>query len=229
MSVIFPATLIKRENIAEGTVKVTFSFVDSEFVFKSGQYVRVTIPKLIYEDPRGNSRDFSIASSPNIKNAVSVSFRISQSGFKQTLIQSPLGIPINIEGPFGVFTLPEDAVMPVVFIAGGIGITPFLSMISFATEEKSLHKIMLLYVNHSPESSAFLEKLEELEKMNPNFSYRKHYGPLDEMFIRNNIENPKDFFWYIAGPPGMVGKARKIIMSLGAVEEKIRVEEFIGY
>lgn len=229
MSKLFKAILMERKEVAAETSMVTFSFVPQKFDFIAGQYVRITIPQLMYYDPRGNSRDFSIVSSPTKNDLVSVAFRMSNSGFKQTLIHCPLKTLVNIEGPLGVFNLPENPTHPIVFIAGGIGITPLFSKVTFAAEKHLPHKILLLYFNINIKSSAFLKELYELKEKNHNFSFQIHFGLLGKEFIENSITSFDEPLWYIAGPPGMVQSARKIIISLGAIEEKIKTEEFSGY
>ncbi len=223
------AQITKMETIAEDTIQVTFDFSDTPFSFIAGQYVRVTLPELYFADPRGSSRDFSIASSPNLKNSVIIAFRVSGSSFKQTLSKLPLGTSVVVEGPFGVFTLPKATSSPIVFIAGGIGVTPFFSMICFATEENLPCKVTLLYANRSVESSAFLAELNEFQQNNPHFRLKTHLGDIDESFLRGVGLNYSESLWYLAGPPGMVTVVRTMILGLGAIEEKIIVEEFVGY
>lgn len=154
--------IIEQRTIAEKTDEVSFDLSGKNFVFIAGQYIRVTIPKLLYADPKGSSRVFTIASSPNEKNKLSIAFRDSGSGFKRTLLELPRGSLVEIEGPFGHFVLPRDASRPLVFIAGGIGITPFLSMIRFANENKLNYQITLLYANKNKENAAYLEELTSI-------------------------------------------------------------------
>jgi methionine sulfoxide reductase heme-binding subunit len=200
--------ILEQKNIAEKTCEVFFGLHGKEFNFLAGQYISVGVPKLLYSDPKGASRVFSISSSPNDKNKLSVAFRDSGSGFKRTLMELPLGSLVDIEGPFGYFTLPKDTSHPLVFIAGGIGITPFLSMIRLATEQKLAHKITLLYANRNAGSAAYLEELTT---------------------IRQIVKNFDEPIWYIVGLPAMVADIRNLLSRLGINDAKIYFEDFVGY
>ncbi len=221
------AQIIDVKQVALGTVELVLG-LSKEFDFQAGQYIRVIVPRLISEDPRGNSRDFSIASSPRNENKLSIAFRISESPFKQSILRSQPGTKVTVEGPFGNFILPADTQKSVVFLAGGIGITPFLSMIRFVTEKKLPHKIKLLYLNKNPESGAYLSELKKLEKQNPNFVLNEKFGLLDREFIEKSV-NTTGNIWYIAGPPSMAKEARIILDQLGITNDDILIEEFTGY
>lgn len=221
--------IIEQKTIAQNTCEVSFDLSGKDFNFIAGQYVRVSAPRPLYSDPKGASRVFSIASSPNNKNKLSITFRDSGSGFKRTLMELPLGALVNIEGPFGFFTLPKDASRPLIFIAGGIGITPLLSMIRFVDEKKLNYSITLLYANRDKESAAYLKDLEEIAKRNKRFILKNKFGPIDDEFIQESVKNINEPSYYIVGPPLMVAEARNILSRLGANEVQIYFEEFIGY
>lgn len=221
--------ILEQKTIAEKTCEVSFCLSGNEFSFLAGQYVRISAPKLLYADPKGISRVFSIASSPNDKNKISVAFRDSGSGFKRTLMELPIGSLIDIEGPFGYFTLPKDNSRPLVFIAGGIGITPFLSMVRYATEEKPARQITLLYVNRNAESAAYLEELTTIAKQNPHFLLKNQFGRIDANFIQQSVKNLVEPIWYIVGLPTMVAETRYLLSRLDVNDAKIYFEDFIGY
>lgn len=221
--------IINRRSIAFKTNEVSFGISGDTFPFQAGQHIQVSVPKLLYPDPKGSSRTFSIASSPSNKKSISISFRDSGSGFKRTLMELPIGTKVAIEGPHGFFTLPRDHSRPVVFIAGGIGITPFLSMISFASEKKLTQRITLLYANRDKENAAYLDTLETLEKQNPYFIMKNKFGFLDNDFLKSAVEESPDVLWYIAGPQMMVATVKEALIHFGIDEEKVYLEEFIGY
>jgi len=139
--------IIRQREIKGNAVEVSFDLSDKGLDFKAGQYIQISVPKLLYPDPRGNSRVFSIVSSPNNMDEISIAFRNSESSFKRTLIELPVGSSVNVEGPSRFFTLPKKDNKHIVFIVGGIGITPCLSMIRSAKEDELNHKITLLYSN----------------------------------------------------------------------------------
>ena len=221
--------IIQQKNIAEKTCEVSFGLSGEEFSFLAGQYIRASVSELLYPDPRGMSRLFSIASSPNDKNKISVAFRDSGSGFKRTLMELPLGSLVNIEGPFGYFTLPKNQNQPIVLIAGGIGITPCISMIRYATEEKLAYPMTLFYSNKNAENAAYLEELETIAKQNPHFLLKNNFGRIGENFIQQSIKNLAEPFWYVVGPGAMVSDTRDLLSHLGVNENQIYSEDFTGY
>ena len=218
-----------RREIARGTTEVVFEDSDNKFSFRAGQYLRLSIPDLIKEDPRGNYRDFSIASSPNEKGKIRIAVRHSESGFKQSLLGLPLNTQIKITGPFGNLALPDDTKQHIVFVAGGIGITPFFSMINFSLEQKDGRQILLLFGNKSEEDAPYLKDLKALAQKNANFSLKNKFGLIDKKFITENVTDTKSVIWFIAGPPAMVITVKDILTDAGVAGEQIHVEEFIGY
>lgn len=221
--------IIERKIIAEKTREISLGLSEKEFIFLAGQYIRVIAPNLLHADPRGQSRLFSILSSLNDKNKISIAFRDSGSGFKRTLMELPLGSTVDIEGPFGYFTLPKDISRPLVFMAGGIGITPLLSMIRFTEEQKLTHQITLLYSNKNSESAAYLKELKIISEQNNNFLLKNKFGRIDADFIQQSVKNLAEPVWYIVGPPDMVADMRSLLSSLGVSEAKIYSEDFTGY
>lgn len=250
----FPVTLSKKILIAENTVELTFSVSDPSFSFKAGQYVSIEIPSLSGFSVPDRCHDFSVASSPSNPKEISIAFRISQSIFKTALLVLPLGGVVNIDGPKGVLTLPEPerpglesadsclghenicdpAVMyphpvPLIFVAGGIGITPLLSMIRFATETLSSQKIILLYCNARKETTAYHEELLALEKQNVNFTLHGAFGVPDDKLFVPYVQKAPDALWYIVGAPAMVKAVQQILAKSGIIDTQIRIEEFSGY
>ncbi len=117
-------------------------------------------------DAEGNTRSFSIASAPFEEDLVFAT-RMRDTAFKRILKSLRLGSEVRISGAFGSFTLHTDASRPAVFLVGGIGITPFRSIILDATRSKLAHKMYLLYSNRRPEDAAFLDELQRIEQDNP--------------------------------------------------------------
>lgn len=221
--------IINRRSIAFKTNEVSFGTRGHTFPFQAGQHVQVRVPKLLYPDPRGSSRVFSIASSPHDQHAISIAFRDSDSGFKRTLLELPIGAPVTIEGPHGFFTLPHGHSRPIVFVAGGIGITPCLSMVRFATEGTLPQQMTLLYANRDKESAAYFDTLAALEKQNPHLTLQNKFGFLDADFLEPAAGDSPDALWYIAGPPLMVASAKETLLSFGVDDSSICMEEFVGY
>lgn len=219
-----------------------FDLEGQTFPFKPGQYNTVTIPNPLYQDEEGNTRQFSIASSPR-DPFILITTRMRASAFKRTLAEVPLGTRVNFRGPLGSFTLPEDAVHPIVLIAGGIGITPFRSMIKHATEQRLPHTLTLIYSNRTPQEAPFLEELRGWERENPNFRFiptmtrpeastpewTGRTGYVDAAFLRETLEGLDRFIFFAAGPPRMVDGVGHALAGAGVAEDRIRTEQFSGY
>ena len=151
--------------------------------------------------------------------------RVDGSDFKKKLLSMPFSTTMRVQGPLGDFVLPKKFDQPITMLAGGIGITPFLSMISWATEEKLPHRIMLFFANSSPRRATFLEELETLQAQNNNFKFI----PVFER-IQKSLLNPQpNTRYYLAGSPGFVTEMRHILDEAGVDEDNIRTEEFSGY
>ena len=114
-------------------------------------------------------RAFSIASSPH-EETLMVATRIRDTAFKRVLSAMPLGSVVKIEGPSGDLTLHNNVKRTAVFLAGGIGITPFRSIVCRAAKEKLPHRIFLFYSNRRPEDAPFLDELQALQEENPNYT-----------------------------------------------------------
>lgn len=140
-----------------------------------------------------------------------------------------MGALVAIEGPHGFFTLPKNHSSPIIFVAGGIGITPCLSMIRFAAEEKLAYRITLLYANRNKESAAYLDTLASLEKQNSHFTMKSKFGFMDTDFLKPVAKGSPDATWYIVGPPLMVVNTKETLLRLGVDKGRIYIEEFIGY
>ena len=219
-------SLSGRKKIANNTYELSFRVKSPPFSFTPGQYVHLSLPNLLYHDPRGNGRDFSLVSLPQDED-IRIAVRESQSGFKKTLLQKR--VTATISGPFGVFTLPKATTHHIVFIAGGIGITPFLSMMRFATVEKLPHNITLLYVNKDEATTAYKDELNSLSKDNPLITLKFVFGHVTEQMLASELTGKPDSLFYIAGPPSMVSTTQLMLSKLGVSQERINIEEFSGY
>ena len=223
------AKIKSRRKVAEETYQVDFDVSKENIDFIAGQHTGVWLPKLFHDDKKGNFRILSACSSPNNKKILSVAFRDRGSGFKRTLLELPIGAEVELMKPVGFFVLPQDKKQKIAFIAGGIGITPFRSMINFATEEKLPNKIFLYYVNSSKETTAFLPELKILAKKNKSFTLKNFIGREKFTEAIKKVKNPNEFLWYVAGPPGLVASIRNTLILNKVNPNKILTEEFSGY
>ncbi len=237
----FSSHLIHREEIADGTMAFRFEKPEG-FSFKAGQHVSVRLIDPPETDEEGNKRTFSLITAP-YEDHIAVATRMRDTAFKRVLKTMPIGTPVEIIDPRGSMTLHVNTDRPAVFLAGGIGITPFRSMIRHAIHEKLEHKIILFYSNRTPESAAFLDELAETDRQILNFTliatmtdmasstqpWSGQTGYITEEMIRGAVGDGMQPVYYLAGPPGMVAAMNGVLERLGVSEDDIRSEEFSGY
>jgi ferredoxin-NADP reductase len=117
------ATIKEKREVAKGTLFVTFDLQDERVDFRPGQYFFVTLPDVGHQDEKGLRRHISVVTSPNEKGVLGLATRLRDSAFKRTLAELEVGFEVDVEPPKGTFLLPADTSRPLVFVAGGIGIT----------------------------------------------------------------------------------------------------------
>ncbi len=233
--------LMRREEVAEGTMAFHFE-KPSGFNFKAGQSTDVTLTNPPDTDAEGNTRTFSIASPP-FENELAFTTRMRDTAFKRSLKKVPLATEVQIGSAAGSFTLHKNRAKPAVFLAGGIGIAPFLSIVRQANHDRLPHQLYLFYSNRRPEDAAFLNTLQTLETTNPNFhlictmtemskSKKEWKGEtvlIDKEMLSRHLGVLQGPIYYIAGPPTMVAAMRQTLVGAGVEEDDIRAEEFAGY
>ena len=210
---------LQNRKIGERVIIAEFA-VPAEFAFEAGEYTQV-----ILGEDKPLKHYFSIASSPNEKGTVRIATRPSQSAFKTTLQSLPIGSEVVINGPWGDVLFPENNSEPLVFIAGGIGITPFLSMMRFAAEEELAQKILLL---HFGDLDEFHDEVESAAKANPNFTFKHVYEHISTEILKSNLPD-SDRIFYVAGPPGFVNETMNILATLKIPPARILSESYTGY
>ena len=218
--------LVRGETVAEGTMAFHFER-PREFLFQAGQNVLVTLGE------GWENRTFTLASAPH-EPELMIATRMRDSAFKNRLKALEPGAPVTIDGPNGTMVLHADAARPAVFIAGGIGITPFLSMLRDARHRRLAHRITLFYSNRRATSAAFLDELVALEKAHLNFrlvSMLTEEGgePIGEALLHRHAGELKEPVYYVAGPPGMAMDMQGMLGSLGVTPDDLQAEEFYGY
>ena len=235
------ARLMRRETVAEGTMALYFSRPRG-FRHQAGQSVLMTLVDPPETDSEGDSRTFTIASAPH-EAELMLATRMRDTAFKRVLKTAPLGVAVTIDGPNGEMVLHDDAARPAVFLAGGIGITPFLAMIRRAAHERLPHRLYLFYSNRRPEDAAFLSELQEMEYMNPNYrliatmaepeksvdSWWGETGFIRRDMLERHLPGGVSPVYYFAGPPPMTMAMRQMLESMGIEEKDMRYEEFYGY
>lgn len=231
------ASLTAREDVARGTIALHLKKPDG-FTFKPGQAVYLTLPDLKEADGKGRVQAFSIASAPDDAELV-IATRLTDSAMKRGLANLPVGSPVEIEGPYGDLTLDGDATRPAAFLAGGIGVTPFRSLIRDASRHAPTRGLVLFYSNRSPEDAAFLPELEQAARDNPRFKlvatmtdapdWQGEHGFITREMIERHVGEIAAPVFYLAGPPAMVAAMQAMLKEAGVGTQNIRAEEFAGY
>lgn len=235
----FKVKLTGKRQEASGTK--TFLFAKpAGFEYIAGQYAYFTLPELKFPDPRGKIRHFTISSSPT-EDFLSITVRVrKESGYKQTLDQLPEGTEIDFRGPTGDFVLDEKDTKPQVMIAGGIGITPYRSIIKDINDRSLNTPIYLLYANSHEDEITFKTELDEIASKNsnikvtyfisePDANWKGEKGRMDSSSISHltsHISRPT--FW-LCGPPLMVQALEEVMDKLKVPQENLKVEKFSGY
>ena len=237
----FSVRLQRREEVAHGTTAFHFD-KPAGFSFKPGQAVDLILLDPPTTDGADGRHAFSIVSAPFEPELV-VATRMRESVFKNALKGLPIGSSAQLEGPFGSLTVHNDRARPAVLIAGGIGITPFMSILRQAAKDQLQQRLVLLYSNRRPEDSAFLVELQQLERENKNFRlvatmtqmrvsklpWQGETGLLGEALLKKIGAELVAPIYYLAGPPAMVGALRDNLNHAGVNDDDIRSEEFYGY
>lgn len=233
--------LLSRHEVADGTMAFRFER-PSNWAFKAGQYLDMTLLNPPETDSEGDIRSFSIASGPN-EETLMVATRMRDTAFKRVLKTMPLGTTVKIEGPLGSFTLHGNTSRPAVFLAGGIGITPFHSMIVNADHKGLAQQILLLYSNRRPEDAAFLQGLRQFggenkscqiigvmtEMQKSKQAWSGETGFIDKAMLARFVPDLAVPIYYVAGPPAMVAAMKETLAKAGVNEDDIRSEDFAGY
>lgn len=237
----FTVSFLKKEEVAQG-IESFFFERPSDFEFAAGQYNRWTLP-IQAQDGKGNSRLFSISSSPLEKGFLSLTTKLTGSDFKNGLLNLKETDQIQIFGPLGGFTINEQDLRQRVFIAGGIGVTPYHSILGYLSEKQLNIPIILLASFSTPEEMAFLDGFKKIESKNENIKviytatrpeqakikWEGQTGRIDADMIKKYVQNISDSMFYLVGPPAMVEGTKKILTEMSITEENIKVEQFTGY
>jgi NAD(P)H-flavin reductase len=234
------AKIKEKREVAKGTLMVTFDLLGEEVDFVAGQYFWVMLLDPPYDDEKGPRRHISVVTSPNERGVLGLGTRLRDSAFKRSLAELPVGTDVDVEQPKGSFLLPSETDGPFVFIAGGIGITVFRSMLLFISEEGLRHRVTLVYSNRDRESTAFLDELQELERRNPNIrlvltmtddeSWDGESRHIDADMLRDRLDGDlNDFRYLVAGPPAMAESVVEKLKQGRIPEEQIEADRFSGY
>lgn len=235
--------LVRKEIVAEGTMLFRFTKPEG-FSFLAGQSIDLTLVDPPETDAEGVTRAYSLCSAPQEKE-LAIATRMRDTAFKRVLGSLAPGAPLTFDGPFGSFFLHENARRPAVFLAGGIGITPFRSIILDWAARALPHSLFLFYSNRRPEDAPFLAELQAISR--PQFTliatmtnaeqsaepWEGERGYIDAAMVEKHVPRPKEKgdspIYYLAGPLAMVTAMRAMLGGMGVSGDDIRFEEFSGY
>jgi ferredoxin-NADP reductase len=221
--------LLRSENVIDNVRSFIFE-PEKPLSWEPGQYMHYVLPHKD-EDDRGHERWFTISAAP-FENHIMISTRINKdrsSSFKHALQTMRPGDEIEADGPEGDFVV-DDPTRNYIFVAGGIGITPFRSILQEAEAKGTNLKVSLLYANSSPEIP-FKDELDQLAAKNSNLKIEYIVSPsrIDKQLLKQHIDAVENPFVYVSGPKPMVEDFSKLLAELGLQKENIKTDDFPGY
>jgi len=263
MNPSFDFRLVLFEKIKiEGTDVISFRFnqeldklevnkTPSLFEYTAGQYAYFNLDD-IQGDPNDSTRHFTISSSP-AENFIMLSTKIRDSPYKQRLSNLEEGDEIKVSAPEGEFILPADYSKPLIFLSGGIGVTPFRSMLNYATEKQLPLKIIMFDSNKNQQNILFKKEFDDWTALNENMKivytlsddksegnnnfgteeeWNGEKGRIDKKMILKHVDTNtlNDAIFYICGPPDMLKSMQSLLeKELEIPKDRIKIEEFTGY
>lgn len=231
MRVVFDHRHDEAPNIA------TFYFQpESPVKYTAGQYIELTIPH-VNPDKRGQKHWFTLSSSPT-ESLVSITTKFAAdngSTFKRALRHLQPGNDVTMSEPMGDFVLPQLLQTPLVFVAGGIGITPFHSMLSWLTATSEQRPITMLYGVHSEDEIIFQDTLSKAHQhatvvvTDPSAAWGGERGQLTPELIMGLGQPDPDGLVYLSGPEPMVEKLSHALVRAGLKKHQLVLDMFPNY
>jgi ferredoxin-NADP reductase/Na+-translocating ferredoxin:NAD+ oxidoreductase RnfD subunit len=232
--------LRRRSKVAANIVDFVFK-PSHRLTFEPGQYMEFTLghPQ---PDSRGNRRYFTLASSPTEENLrLGVRFYPEGSSFKRALYRLDNRTPIFAGQVAGDFTLPKDADQKLVFIAGGIGITPFRSMLKYLIDTQEPRDIVLFYANKTVDEIAYMDVLTQAQML-PDIrvfytltdtealprNWHGLAGRINARMIGKLVPDYQDRTFYLSGPPDMVRATERMLKNMQVNPQHMKKDFFPG-
>jgi ferredoxin-NADP reductase len=235
-------TLVSKQELAKNTVEYTFS-TPYKPTFLAGQYLEWTLP---HADPdaRGIRRYFTISSAPS-EEVIRLGVRLATangSSFKRALEALPVGGTVFASQRAGDFVLPVDTSVPMVWIAGGIGITPFISMGRELLARGERRTIVLFFANARVQDVAYREVLDRVERelgIRVVYAFSEEgqqmqgkdvvHGFLTKEVLMHYAPMCAQSTVYISGPSGMVAAYKALAQQVGVSRLRIKTDYFPGF
>jgi ferredoxin-NADP reductase len=205
------------------------------FDFKPGQYMLVTVKSADKE----LLHPFSLSSSPTDSDFIEFTKKFTASEYSTRLKAMKPGDWVSIEGPYGKFTC-ECEYEKILFLAGGIGITPLISIIKYCCDKQLPTSMVLFYGCRTENEIAFKKELEEMQLKNQNLkvisvlaesspNWKGKVGFVTAELIKQEVPDFKDRVFYACGPPAMVAAMQKVVAALGLPETQLKLESLAGH
>lgn len=235
----FTLTLKEQRAVADGTELFVFD-KPADFTFEAGQYVAMMLSNLVAPDTRAGVRSLSIASAP-CESDLYFAMRKSDSGFKQTMWSFKSGDTVAATKAIGHFTLSHAADgLPIVFLVGGIGVTPVRSILKQAEHEGSERHFTVLYSNRFEKDAAFHEELQDIKLLNyryvttlsqetaPCADTNEERGYICETMLRKYVPDVTGVWYYLVGAPAFIEAMEKMLSEMGVAKERQVCDPFTG-
>lgn len=229
--------LIARREITPNTYECRFQVTDPTYQFEAGQYADFRIIAPRYPDAEHNIRTFSFVNAPQNSQELVIAWRYRNTGFKRNLLELPLHCDVAISKAIGFFSLPRQIDEPIIFIAGGIGIVPFMSLIQDHILTHKQHDITVITSNKSIQDSPYRVRLIDwhekrainlVETLTQTSSPHLHFGRISPKLLER-VSNAQSSHYYLAGPPTMVDSLITQLIHIGIPDNRIHMEAFTGY
>jgi len=207
----------------------------SELNYKPGQFFFVALK----QGDKELNKHFSFSSSPTDKGFIEFTKRFTDHEYSMALKAAKAGDWARIDAPYGAFTF-EGEFPKIALLAGGIGVTPFMSICKNATDKQLQSRITLFLGCRTPNDIPFRQELEAMQQANKNLKlhfvvnqptpdWKGATGIITADMIQKELPDYKDNIFYCCGPPGMVTAMEKMIDSIGLPKTQLKLEYFTGY
>ncbi len=235
----FRAKVIRISNVAEKTISIELE-KPIGFSFVAGQYSLLSVLNLVEQDSKGPHRCMSIASAPSDDHLL-FAMRLSESGYKKSVARLSPGDEMIVGKPIGQFTLVSNDASPIVFLVGGIGITPARSILREANFSKDGRDFSLFYSNYRPEDTAFFEEfsigfpdisfknvlsMTDMEKSSRPWSGER--GFITGEMIQKYVGDVSAAMYYLVGTLPFTRAMEGILADFRIGKDRIKQDPFIG-
>jgi len=225
---------------APDVISFVFDLCGQPLPYRPGQFVFFELDELAFPDERGKRRHFTISSAPTEQGIIMLTTRLRGSGFKETLRHAQPGYELTVETPRGSFVVPDGETRQHVFIAGGIGVTPYRSILRNAVDIGAPIDALLLDFNRAFVDVSFRAEFEAIAAgmssirfvpvlSEPEPGWTGERGRLDERLLRRHVSDIGGSLFWVSGPPPMVTSSMEAVAQLGVAPDAMREDSFTGY